>query len=192
MVGDEIGNLMMFGTGANGKYHRDSLWEDGAVQSPLERIEQYVPYLLNDASSFRKLVVSVNLFLWDAMASKQYDDFDRFNDGAYQELIYQTMKLLQNISSRIGHPHLHVSWRTAPHNLIFDPTNTSRVNSIQRLAACASGMRLVDWAREGNVKASTGMLIDLVHWKDYSRFWAMYQSIPIGDDPCSHLHVDYL
>ncbi len=49
--------------------------------APVERVRRYLPRLLEGSFRYSKVVVSLNLFLWDLIA----DDPVRFNDGSLDE-----------------------------------------------------------------------------------------------------------
>ena len=79
-VGIKLVNLMMMGTGINNKWWHDSGWDDKPFKPEL-RIKAYLPPILAEASYYKRVVISINSYLWDLYA----DDYVRFEDGSYTE-----------------------------------------------------------------------------------------------------------
>ena len=184
--GTLLANIMLFGTGINNKWHIDSAWSDDDIRLPTERISCMLPPLLEKSSSFRRVIVSVNMFLWDAKAG---DDV-RFIDGSWSASVYETMILTKQLVEPIS--HAQVVWRTAPYNLATTAVLARGANSIARMACCAAGIRIVDWEQlTNNATFSNNELIDHVHYETYDRFWALYasQNDIIGELPCTRSNL---
>lgn len=179
----KFANVMTLGTGLNDKWHK-STWEDDVLRLPRERISAYLMPLLEDSDQYKRVMISVNIYLWDWMA----EDPIRFIDGSYGEQVYGILQHTKRLTNSI--PHAAVVWRTAPYNK-KSIEGTHRVNSITRMACCAARVPIVDWERVTSTPTDgpNGLVLkDDVHYESYQPFWEMYQpnqlSAPIGQSPC--------
>ena len=183
----KLTNIMLYGTGANNVWHADSTWaRETSHHSPVSRVKHFLPHLLTNTSLYRNVIVSFNLFLWDVRAQ----DLVRFIDGSYAERLYEITSVLRNYFDK--HENVRFFWRTSPYNTLSTNVLTRIANTYIRMAACATSVRVIDWASlTANETYENNELKDFAHFKSYDRFFAMHVIEAVGEPPCTKNPVKF-